>query len=196
MFEYLYIRWIGLKTFILFFILILTSPFSHAQMSKEEVLSLLTLEDSDSIKTISQVDIIYERYLDFVSYQPNDLLHGIGYSALSGIGEGAVESNEFGYTNSGWLPVFLKRWYDDSPGNFGNANYNLFGWQEIWREVDYASDRAAYQSLKLFFKGKWYYALVLHWLIKNTFATIIRDKFRYNNYLFSFRFDFIISFRR
>ena len=187
------IRWNTFIIIILFFVLILMPYVSYAQMTREEVLTVLSLENYDGVNNTQAVDMIYENYLNLVSYKPNDLLQGIGYSALSGVGEGAVESNEFGYTKSGWLPGFLKEWYDSSPVNNGNPDYQILGWQNVWREVDYASDREAYESLKLFFRGQWYYALALHWIIKNTFATIIRDKFKYNNFLFSFRFDFIIS---
>jgi hypothetical protein len=165
-------------------------------MSKDEVFSVLNLEGANNLKTSGDWELLYNKYLDLVSYKPDDLLQGFGYSALSGIGEGAVESNEFGYTKFGWLPGFLKKWYNSSPDNFGNPNYKLFSWQQVWREVDYASDREAYESFKLFFRGNWFYALLLHYLIKNTFATVVRDKFKYNNYLFSFRFDLIISIRK
>lgn len=168
---------------------------SYAQMTKEEVFSVLSLEGLNNVPVTEDWNVIYNRYLDLVSYQPHDFFNGIAYSALSGIGEGAVESKEFNYKHSGWLPASLRNWFNSSPVNFGNPSYKLFGWQEFWREVDYASDREAYSTLKIFFKGKWYLAFPVHWIIKNTFATIIRDKFRYDNFLFSFQFDLIISLR-
>ena len=194
--EYLKIMRIAFKVFILVFILFFTPSVSYAQMTKEEVLTVLSLENYNGGNNIKDLDIIYERYLNLISYKPIDFIRGIGFSALSGIGEGAMESNEFGYTKSGWLPGFLKDWYISSPFNNGNPDYQIFGWQNIWREVDYASDREAYETLKLFFRGTWYYALLVHWMVKNTFATIVRDKFRYDNFLFSFQFDLVISIKK
>lgn len=187
------IRWISFQTVVFLAVFFLTASFSYAQMSKEEVITILSMEEYNGVNNPNEVDMIYERYLDLVSYKPNDLLQGIGYSALSGVGLGAVESSEFGYTKSGWLPTFLKNWYNSSPRCGGEPMYQLFGWQEVWREVDYASDRAAYESLKLFFGGKWYYALIVHWLVKNTFATVVRDKFKYDQYLYSFKLDLLFS---
>jgi hypothetical protein len=183
----------GYNIFFLLLVLFLTASVSYAQMTKEEVFTVLSLEEYSGTNNAKEIDVIYERYLNLVSYKPNELLEGLGYSALSGIGLGSVESSEYGYQKSGWLPVFLKDWYNNSPRGDGAPMYQLFGWQEVWREVDYASDRAAYESLKLFFGGKWYYAMLVHWVIKNTFATIVRDKFKYDQYLYSFKFDLLFS---
>jgi len=181
------------KVIVLFFTVFITVDVSYAQMSKDEVITILSLEEYNGIGNANEVDIIYERYLNMVSYKPNDLLQGIGYSALSGVSLGAVESSEFGYTKSGWLPSFLKDWYNNSPHSGGEPMYQIFGWQEVWREIDYASDRAAYESLKLFFGGKWYFALLAHWLVKNTFATVVRDKFKYDKFTYSFKLDLLFS---
>jgi hypothetical protein len=186
-------RLISSKAIVLVFVFFLISSALYAQMTRDEVLTILSLEEYNGVNNENEVDIIYQKYLDMVSYKPNDLLTGIGYSALSGVGLGAVESSEFGYQKSAWLPKILKNWFDSSPRIGGQPMYQIFGWQEVWREVDYASDRAAYESFKLFFGGKWYYALLVHWLVKNTFATVVRDKFKYDNYLYSFKLDLLFS---
>lgn len=177
-------------TTILIFFLMCNIPL-YSQMSRQEVLSILSLEDYSQVQDPEmQLDNIYNRYLDQISYKVPDLLEGIGFSVLSGISLGAYESNNIGYKYSGWLPKPLRDWYNNSlrQGNWA-PDYRLFSWQMVWREIDYASDRSAYESLKLFFRGKWYWALLAHWIIKNTFATIVRDRFKHDEFFYSFEFS-------
>ncbi len=163
-------------------------------MSKTEVRKILVLEGLDNSDNFeAHVDRIYDKYLDRISFKPEDLLGGLGYSILSGICLGTYESHVFGYQNSSWLPGFLKSWYNTSPRGSGMPMYGLFNIQTIAREGDYISDRNAYEVWKRFFKGQWYWALLAHWLVKNTFATIIRDKFKHDQMFYSFRIDFLIS---
>ncbi|MDR3626037.1 MAG: hypothetical protein P4L45_04360 [Ignavibacteriaceae bacterium] len=162
-------------------------------MSKEEVLTILSLEEYNGIGNANDIDIIYERYLDQVSYKPNDLIAGIGNSILSGFSLGAEESKEFKFTHSGWLPAFLQDWYNSPPYKNGNFLYQFVSWQEVWHEVDYVTDRNAYEMLKQYFRGKWYFALLVHWLFKNVSATVVRDKFKYDDFSYSFKLDLFLT---
>ncbi len=167
---------------------------AFAQLTKEDIRDILMLENNYRMEDpAAEVNNLYEKYLEVISYKPEDLLEGLGLSALSGVGLGAYESHTFGYTNTGWMPKFLQNWYNSSPHVDGEPVYTLFSWPQVWREVDYASDRAAYEELKLFFKQKWYWALLVHWIVKNTVATMVRDKFKHDNFMYSFKLDLVFA---
>ncbi len=175
-------------------ILLLFTGMLSAQMTKNEVRKVLILEgmwNTENFET--HVDKLYGKYLDRISFKTTDLMQGVGYSILSGISLGTYESHIFGYKNSDWLPGFLKSWYNDSPRIGSEPVYGIFNIQTIAHEVDYLSDRIAYEKWKRFYRGKWYWALLTHWVIKNTFATLIRDKFKHNDLFYSFRIDFVVS---
>jgi hypothetical protein len=162
-------------------------------MTKEDVLTILSMEEYNGIGSTNDIDIIYERYLDQVSYKPVDLIEGIGNSILSGFSLGAEESREFKFNHSGWMPEFLQDWYKSPPYKSGNLLYQFFSWQEVWHEIDYVTDRNAYEMLKQYFRGKWYFALLVHWVFKNVSATIIRDKFKYDSFTYSFKLDLFLT---
>ena len=181
-----------IQTIILFIILLAGN--SYSQMSKTEVMRILQLEGWPLTSNFdAQVDNIYERYLDRISYKSENLIGGLGYSILSGVCLGTYESHTFGYDNAEWMPGFLKNWYQSSPRHNGEPMYNIFNIETITREADYLSDRSAYSEWKRFFRGQWYWALLAHWVVKNTFATIIRDTFKHGQPFYSFKLDFVIS---
>jgi len=178
----------------LFYILFLLSSVCFAQISKDDIKEVLILQGyRDGAELQARTDLLYDSYMDKVSYKTSDLLKGFGLSFLSGIGLGAYESHTFGYKHVSWMPDFMQQWYNKSPNFTGEPDYSFLSWEEVWREVDYASDRAAYEKLNIFFRNQWYYALITHWIIKNTAATLIRDKMKYDKFFYSFKFDFIFS---
>lgn len=175
------------------YIIILLSSIGFSQITKDDIKEVLILQGyRDGAELQAQTEFLYEHYLDKVSFKAKDLLEGFGLSFLSGVGLGAYESHAFGYKNTNWMPEFMEKWYNSSPNLTGEANYTILSWEQVWREVDYASDRAAYEKLNTFFKNKWYFALVTHWIIKNTAATLVRDKMKYNRFFYSFKFDLVL----
>lgn len=133
--------------------------------------------------------------LELELHKPN-LWEAIVWSSSSGISLGAHESRTFNYTNTAWLPGFIEDWYNykvNTDAVFGK----IFTWQKIFRDLDYATDRKAWESWKLVCNVKkvvsWQFleAFVFHWAIKNTFATLIRDKFKHGQFFYSFDFSLI-----
>jgi hypothetical protein len=175
------------------YILFIFSSVCFSQITKDDIREVLILEGyRDGVELQAQADLLYASYLDKVSYRISDLAEGAGYSFLSGLGLGAYESRTFGYKHTSWMPGFMQTWYKASPAIGGEPDYTLLSWEQVWREVDYASDRAAYTKLKIFFHNKWYLALLTHWIIKNTAATMVRDKMKYDRFFYSFKFDLVI----
>jgi len=116
----------------------------------------------------------------------------IGWSSGSGISLGAHESFTFGYKYSGWMPKFMTDWYNSRP-NTDAVFGKLFSWQKIFRDADYAFDRRAWDGWKNVFKVKtiwsWNFllAFVSHWGVKNFTATLIRDRFKHDDWLYSIK---------
>lgn len=140
--------------------------------------------------------ILYDKYL---SEQDNTkiLTGAIFGSAVSGVALGSHESFTFGYKDSGWMPKFMQDWYNWKPQTdavFGKS----FTWQKIFRDVDYISDRYAWNKWKMVFKAKEFFswqtllAYASHWTAKNLFATFIRDKFKHDTFFYSFEGSLII----
>lgn len=177
----------------LLYIILLFSGIAYCQITKDDIKEVLILQGfREGAELQAQTEFLYENYLEKVSFKSKDLLEGAGLSFLSGIGLGAYESHAFGYKNISWMPEFMQKWYTSSPNFRGEPDYTFLSWEQVWREVDYAADRAAYDKLKVFFKNKWYFALLTHWVIKNTAATLVRDKMKYDKFFYSFKFDLVI----
>lgn len=182
------------KTLYIFFIF---SSLVFCQITKDDIREVLILQGfRDGAELQAQTEFLYQTYLDKVSFRTNDLLQGVGLSFLSGIGLGAYESHTFGYKHISWMPEFMQKWYSSSQNLTGEPNYAMLSWEQVWREVDYASDRAAYDKLNTFFRNRWYFALLAHWIIKNTAATLIRDKMKYDKFFYSFKFDLVFPFAK
>lgn len=178
----------------LIILIILFSIPVHSQVSKQDVKDLLLVQGSFDISDIEvQSEYIYNQLLEIKSYKFSDFLYAFGMSAISGISLGAYESNNFGgYDQIDWMPEFLQKWYMNSTLIGKEPNYKLFNWQMVFREVDYISDRIAYEKLNVFFKNQWYWAFLVNWVVKNTFATITRDQFSSDRPFNSFRLHLVI----
>jgi hypothetical protein len=175
-----------MKTIIILFLFSLSLC---AQVTQEQIKEVLILQGEQNSDAVSH--LLYEKQITMNSYQTPDLLEGIGFSAASGVSLGAFESNAFNYTHDQWLPKFMQQWYEWNL-NTDMVLGKIFMWQKVWREVDYATDRAAYSRLKKYFAGKWFIAFPIHWIVKNTFATMIRDKMKHDRFFYSFDFDFVL----
>lgn len=176
-------------------ITIFIANLSFGQITKDDIKDVLLLQGlNDYTEIEAQSQLLYEQYIEKVSYNFSDLAEGFGYSVLSGISLGAHESNSFGYRNTGWMPKFMRDWYESTQGVYSNTVFgDMFTWREVWKQVDYIADRNAYQSLNKFFEQKWYLALITHWVVKNTFATMIRDKMKHNKLFYSWNVNFVFA---
>lgn len=167
-------------------------------LTKSDIETVLKLQGVYGQELIEhQTDLIYERYLD----QHSELVDGLaafGLSTLSGVSLGFHESFTFGYKNSGWIPGFMKDWYLYRPNTdavFGKA----LSWQKIWRDVDYAADRAGWNKWKAVWRVEKFLswntlgAFATHFTVKNTFATMVRDRFKHDRFFYSFQFDLIFG---
>ena len=136
------------------------------------------------------VDDDYDR---LQSYKIRDLTEGLMLSALSGISFGAHEAYAFNFRYSGWLgDNVLKDWYNWRPKTeavFGR----IFTWHKVWRELDYYSFNKGYEKINRYFGNKWYITYPLIWIVRNTFATMIRDKFKTDNWFYSFDIELFFS---
>jgi len=159
-----------------------------AQVSQEQIKEVLVLQGSQTPDAESL--ILYQTQGDRFSYRTLDLLNGLLLSACSGVSLGAHESADFGYTHDEWLPKFAQHYYEWRP-----VTDNIFGkvltWQKVFRETDYYADRKSYQALKKYFNNA-YIAYPVYWIVKNTFATLIRDKFKQDQWFYSFDIHFIL----
>ncbi|MBI9070753.1 MAG: hypothetical protein JEY94_04105 [Melioribacteraceae bacterium] len=167
----------------------------QAQVTKSDIRDLLVLQGfSDLAEIEAQTSVIYDSYLDKISYNFGDLLAGVGYSALSGVSLGAHEAHQFGYKKIDWMPKFMQDWYKSSDRALPQSVFgDFFNWREVFKQFDYVADRNAYESLNTFFKQKWYFSLVTHWVVKNTFATIMRDQMKHEQPFYSWKIDFVMA---
>lgn len=140
--------------------------------------------------------ILYDKYLGQQN-NANALISAFVGSAVSGVALGSHESFTFGYKEVGWLPGFMQDWYKWKPQTeavFGKS----FTWQKIFRDIDYVSDRYAWNKWKMVFKVKEFFswqallAYASHWTTKNLFATFIRDKFKHDTFFYSFEGSLIL----
>lgn len=173
----------------LLFLFFLLDCLLYAQVRKDDIKEILMLQNISEEDLDAQTNLLYDQFTEKVSFRLSDLLDGALYSSLSGLSLGAYESNTFGYKNSGWLPKPLHDWYNSRMGY--KADYNLLSWQFFFREADAVTDRLAYDKFLRFFKNKWYFAIISHWIVKNTFATMTRDQFRFGKPFYSFQLSLI-----
>lgn len=154
----------------------------------ENVLSDSGKIDYDGL-AIKFNDHINKKY----SWQFADFTEGLLFGAVSGISFGAHEAYAFNFKYSGWLgDNFIQDWYKWRPQTeavFGR----IFTWHKVWREVDYATYILSYENFDKFFGGKWYLSYPTTWIVRNTFATMIRDKFKTDNWWYSFEFELLFS---
>lgn len=176
-------------SYLIILLVTMTMLLSGQQLTRENIKEVLVLQEEKDIDAVAEN--LYRRWVEINSWQTDDLLTGIGLSSLSGLALGAHESYTFGYQHTGWLPGFMQHWYGWRV-NTDAVFVKSFTWQKTFREVDYITDRMAFGKLKKFFKQKWYFAYAVHWVVKNTFATLIRDKFKHDRFFYSFQLDLII----
>lgn len=118
----------------------------------------------------------------------------IGMSSLSGFSLGIHESYTFGYTHDKWMPKFARDWYQWRP-NTDAVFGKVFTMQKVFRDVDYAADRTAWNEWKKvfhqtkFFSWETLGAFGCHFLVKNTFATFIRDKMKHDKWFYSWQVE-------
>jgi hypothetical protein len=170
-----------------YLIYILLSTITFAQVNKETIRTVLELQGEVNE---SKVERLYSLYLEKTSCNTNDFFLAYGLSAFSGVCLGSYESKNYGYTHIGFLPQFLQDWYrveNNSDKVFGKS----FTWQKVFRDLDYIADRQAYQYWIRFFGDKWYLSFMAHWIVKNTFATLIRSKLKYDTYFYDFKLNLI-----
>ena len=169
----------------------------NAQLTKQQIEEVLLLQNKNKIEIIVESEYLMDKYLA----QRDPWIDGssaFGFSFLSGTALGAHESFTFGYKNSEWMSTSLENWYNWRPQTdavFGKA----FSWQKIWRDVDYAADRAAWNKWKQTWKVKTFWswetlgAFGSHFVVKNTFATFVRDKMKHNNWWYSWKIDLLFG---
>lgn len=189
-----------MKYFFILFLLVSTLTFSQTKLNGQdakEFLEFVKLEnvladtggidyDGLAIKFNKHVNQKY-------AWQFADLAEGFLFGITSGISFGAHEAYAFNFKHSAWLgDNFIQDWYRWRPQTeavFGR----IFTWHKVWREIDYATYRLSYENFDKFFEGKWYLSYPATWIVRNTFATIIRDKFKTNNWWYSFEFELLFS---
>lgn len=130
-----------------------------------------------------------ETYRELKSYETEDVILGSSYSLMSGLGLGLLESHSFGYR---YPDLSDGNWFKDwaTMNTAGDQLFKLHHPNKVGREINDVFDRLAYQELETFY-GKWYWAYIHHFVVKNTMATIYRGWAKYGKpfYYFSIEFD-------
>ena len=122
----------------------------------------------------------------------------VGMSALSGVSLGMHESYTFGYTYDKWMPKFMSDWYEWRP-NTDAVFGKVFTFQKVFRDLDYAADRTGWNEWKKvwhqekFFSWETLGAYFSHFLVKNTFATFVRDKMKHNEWVYSWQVELLFG---
>jgi hypothetical protein len=177
---------------ILYFIL---STSLLAQVSQNDIKDILMLQGKSDIECEVESKELYNKFLDLHAYQTEDLLLGVGLSAASGAALGFYESNAFGYKKTAWMPEFMEDWYYKSMNHRTDGVFaKTFDWQKVFRNIDYITTIAGYNTLERYFAGKWYYAYAVYWISKNITSTLVRDKMKYDNWLYSYNVELIFKF--
>ena len=182
-----------MKALILWIIFI---SISYSQTLTEEQ-TRLVLELQDSQYPEIETTILMDRYLDKTSSWKT-VIGAVGFSTISGISLGSHESFTFGYRHTGWLPEFMEDWYQWRPNTdavFGKT----FTWQKVFRSMDYATDRAAWNKWKQTWRVRTFWswetlgAFGSHFIVKNTFATFVRDRMKHDNWWYSWKAEFLFG---
>lgn len=180
-------------------LILLFASISSAQITQDQIRTILELQGFPKSYIEAESEILFNKYIEASRYEADDLFIAVGWSALAGIALGSHESFTFGYTNTKWLPGFVADWYNWRPNTeavFGK----IFTWQKVWRDVDYSTTIGGYNKFKKFYGVKefwsWetFYTYMSIFIVKNTFATFIRDKFKHGNAFYSWDFNLIFDF--
>lgn len=145
-----------------------------------------------SMKTEAELQALYQmyadKYIEVYSGQSKDIYYGSGWSAMSGIGLGMLESHAFGYqypslNQDGWLQNWLTM--DTS----GDQLIKVWHPNKLGREINDVFDRLAYERLETYY-GKWYWAYLHHFVVKNTTSTMYRGWAKYGKPFYYFYIEF------
>ncbi len=148
-----------------------------------------------NIKTPEQLEALYKmyasQYVEIYSRETKDIVLGSAYSLASGFGLGMLESHAFGYryptlNSDGWLQNYL------TMNTSGDQLIKVWHPNKIGRELNDVFDRLAYQDLEKYY-GKWYWAYIHHFVVKNTMATIYRGWAKYGKPFYYFAVEFDLS---
>lgn len=160
---------------ILFLIVLVASPILNAQVTRDDIKELLAVQGAKNID--ENADKLYEAYTSSLEFDATDWSRSAGESALSGLSMAMHQSRTAGYKNISWMPGFMQDWYKIS-----FATDNVYGksltWQKIWREMDYTTDRIAFDEMRRLFKNNYWEAVIAHFLVKNLTAFMVRNEFK------------------
>lgn len=139
---------------------------------------LLTQDQTDAL-----FDKYYPEYIDLFAFERKDALLGALYSSISGIGLGLLESHAFGYQypgldKDGWLHEYL------TMKTGGDQLIKLWHPNKVGRGMNDIFDRQAYKKWEKFFGKKWYLTYIVHFMVKNSVASIYRGWAKYDKPFF------------
>lgn len=183
---------------IFLFILILSVNLFSQQLTKEQIKEVLFLQYDNKEYVEANSEILYQKYIDSQHFSFSSLATSTALSSISGISLGFHESYTFGYKYSNWLPEFMSDWYKWRPETdavFGK----VFTFQKVFRDLDYATDRASWNSWKKTWNVKYFWswqtlgAFTSHFLVKNTFATFVRDRMKHDSFTYSWQVELIFG---
>jgi len=148
-----------------------------------------------NIKTPLELEALYEQYKyeynERHMYETKDILLGSSYSLVSGFGLGILESHAFGYT---YPTLKQDEWLQDwlTMNTSGDQFFKFHHPNKVGRELNDVFDRLAYQDLEKYY-GKWYWAYIHHFVVKNTMATVYRGWAKYGKPFYYFAVEFDLS---
>lgn len=136
----------------------------------------------------SLYDKYYNDYLDLYAFNSRDAYLGALYSSLSGIGLGLLESHAFGYKypgldQDGWLQNYLTMYTG------GDYLIKFYHPNKVGRGMNDIFDRRAYVKWTKFFGSKWYWTYIVHFMLKNSVASIYRGWAKYDKPFYYYEID-------
>lgn len=199
-----------MKKLIIVFILLLQSLSLAQYLSKQEFKNLIGVTGQFLIQEnliavdsngyfyskIGDMNLLYAKFMvkynAIFSHHSEDLYYGIGYAMVAGIGLGIQESHDFGYKYPGLGDNFIKRWL--TMNTSGDQVIKIWHPNKVGREIDNLFDQDSYYRLKKYFGGGFILPYIVHFLAKNTIASIYRSWAKYDKPFNDFRLDFSWGF--
>lgn len=163
------------KVILLMFLVCYAAPIAMAQVTKGDIRELLLAQGMDNVN--QRAEKLFGEYYSSHRVTGGDWTKSLGESALSGVCMGLNQSRAAGYTNISWMPSFLKSWYNNSFSS-DNVYSKSLTWQKVWRELDYASDRMAYEGLRNLFKDNTLKAAAVQFIVKNIAGFMVRNEMK------------------
>jgi len=184
-----------------FWIIFLLAISLNAQVTKSDVKEVLEVYMDYVNSGICELEVekVYDLYMEKQQFNTQTGINAALWSTAAGVSLGAYEAYLFGYTKTQWLPKPIAEYYKWRPQTDAVYGKSLT-WHKIFRSIDYSSDRAAFNNWKRFFGVKSFLswnqlaAYLVHFTVKNTAATIVRDKFKFNEAFHSFDMDLVFDF--